>query len=67
MGTTDRIVRILIAVVVGILFWQQVITGTLAYVLLAASGIFLLTSFISFCPLYSLIGLKTTKEASKDH
>ena len=61
MGTTDRIVRILIAAIVGILFWQNIITGTLAYVLLAASGIFLLTSFISFCPLYTLIGLKTTK------
>lgn len=67
MGTTDRVVRILIAAVVGILYWQNIISGTLAYVLLAASAIFLLTSFISFCPLYALVGLKTTKETPKDN
>ncbi|WP_299763147.1 DUF2892 domain-containing protein [uncultured Dokdonia sp.] len=67
MGATDRVVRILIAAVVGILYWQNIISGTLAYVLLAASAIFLLTSFISFCPLYALVGLKTTKETPKDN
>lgn len=66
MGTTDRIIRTLIAVTIGILFWQNIISGTLAYVLLAASVIFLLTSFISFCPLYTIVGLKTFKKSPKD-
>ncbi len=59
MGGADRIIRIIIAVVVGILFWQGIIAGTLAYVLLAFAAIFLITSFISFCPLYRLFGVNT--------
>lgn len=61
MGGADRIVRIVAAVVIGVLFWQGIISGTLAYVLLALAAVFVLTSFISFCPLYSLVGLNTCK------
>ena len=61
MGGTDRIIRLIVAIVVAILFWQGVITGTLGYVLLGVAVVFLLTSFISFCPLYSLVGLNTCK------
>ena len=52
MGKGDRIIRILIAVAVGVLYWQEVISGTLAYILLALAAIFVLTSLVSFCPLY---------------
>ena len=61
MGGADRIIRIIIAAVVGVLYWQGIIEGTLAYVLFAVAGIFLLTSFVSFCPLYALVGLNTCK------
>jgi len=61
MGGADRIVRFIIAALIGLLYWQGIIEGTLAYVLLAAAGIFVLTSFISFCPLYSIVGLNTCK------
>ena len=61
MGGADRIIRIIFAAVVGILFWQGIIAGTLGYVLLALAAVFLLTSFISFCPLYALVGLNTCK------
>lgn len=60
MGSIDKIVRILLAVVVGILYFTGVITGTLGIVLLVLAGVFVFTSFISFCPLYTLIGLNTT-------
>lgn len=60
MGSIDKIVRILLAIVVGILYFTGVITGTLGIVLLVLAGVFVLTSFISFCPLYTLIGLNTT-------
>lgn len=66
MGTIDRVVRFVIAIVVGVLYWQNIIEGALAYILLAAAALFLLTSFISFCPLYALVGLKTFKESPKD-
>ncbi|MFS4482155.1 DUF2892 domain-containing protein [Hyunsoonleella sp. 2307UL5-6] len=59
MGNTDKIVRILIAVIVGILYFTNVISGTLGIVLLALSVIFVVTSLISFCPIYSIFGLNT--------
>lgn len=61
MGTTDKTIRIIIAIVVAILFWQNIITGTLGIMLLIFAGIFVLTSFISFCPLYTLLGINTCK------
>ena len=47
--------------VVGLLYWQGIIEGTLGYILIALAVIFVLTSFISFCPLYTLIGFNTCK------
>ncbi|MDT0620775.1 YgaP family membrane protein [Croceitalea vernalis] len=61
MGGVDRIVRFIVAFVVITLFYFNVIEGTLAYVLLALSGIFVLTSLVSFCPLYTIFGLNTCK------
>ena len=61
MGGADRIIRILIAVVIGILYYQNIIGGTLAYILIALAAIFVVTSFISFCPLYAVVGLNTCK------
>lgn len=61
MGGADRMIRISIAIIIGILYWQHIITGTLAYVLLALAAIFVLTSFISFCPLYAPFGISTCK------
>ena len=59
MGNADRIVRLLIAVVVGILFYTNILTGTLGIVLLVIAGVLLLTSFVSFCPLYAPFGIST--------
>jgi len=59
MGTVDKVIRILIAVVMVVLFFTHVITGTLAIILLVLSGVFVLTSLISFCPLYLPFGLST--------
>lgn len=59
MGNADRFIRILIAAVVGVLYYTNVISGTLGIVLLVLAGVFVLTSLISFCPLYSLFGFST--------
>ncbi|MGV3658276.1 MAG: YgaP family membrane protein [Chitinophagaceae bacterium] len=59
MGMADRLIRLLIAAVVFILFFTDVIAGTWAYVLVALAAIFLLTSVVGFCPLYKLFGLDT--------
>lgn len=59
MGNADRIVRFLIAALVAVLYFTNTITGTLGIVLLVVAGIFVLTSLVSFCPLYTLIGMST--------
>lgn len=61
MGTADRIIRIIIAAIIVGLYGFNVISGTLAIVLLVISGIFFLTSLISFCPLYLPFGINTCK------
>lgn len=66
MGGTDRIIRFIVAAVIGVLFYMNIIEGTLAYVLLALAGVFVLTSFVSFCPLYALVGLDTCKVKAKN-
>lgn len=62
LGIVDKVVRILAAVAIGILYFMHVITGTTAIVLLVIAIIFVLTSLISFCPLYYLLGIKTRKK-----
>lgn len=59
LGKTDRILRIVAALVIVILFAAGIIEGTLAYVLLAVAAIFALTSAVSFCPLYAMFGINT--------
>jgi hypothetical protein len=61
MGTLDRTIRVILAVVFGYLYFSGTVTGTLGYVLLAFGGIFLLTSLVSFCPLYPFLGINTCK------
>ncbi|MBK7850436.1 MAG: DUF2892 domain-containing protein [Bacteroidetes bacterium] len=62
MGTADRAIRVIIALIVAGLYAAGTITGTLAIVLLVLAVVFLLTSFVSFCPLYTLFGLSTKKK-----
>ncbi|MFD2100498.1 YgaP family membrane protein [Flagellimonas iocasae] len=61
MGGMDRVVRLILALVVVALYYFGVISGTLATVLLVLAGIFVLTSLVSFCPLYTLFGINTCK------
>lgn len=61
MGNADRIIRVIVAVIIAALYFTNVITGTLGIVLLALAGIFVLTSLVSFCPLYAPFGLSTCK------
>ena len=62
MGTTDKLVRILVAVVIAVLYFTNVISGTPGIVLLILAGIFVVTSLLSFCPLYIPLGLSTNKK-----
>jgi len=65
MGASDKLVRILIALVIGALYYFNVISGTLALVLVVLATIFVLTSFLGFCPLYLPFGINTGKKKSE--
>jgi fatty acid desaturase len=58
MSTADRLIRVLVAIVVVGLYFAGALSGGVALVLLVLAGVFLLTSFMGFCPIYYLLGLK---------
>jgi hypothetical protein len=62
MGTLDKIIRLIIATVAIVLYFTKIIDGTLGIILMIISGIFVLTSFISFCPLYLPFDINTRRE-----
>lgn len=64
MGTTDRTVRIIVAIIAAALYFSGTITGTLGIIALVVAAVFVLTSFISFCPLYAIFGISTCKVQS---
>jgi len=62
VGTIDKVIRILIAAIVVVLYFTHVISGVLAIILLAVSAILVVTSLISFCPIWLALGLNTSKK-----
>ena len=61
MGSADRLIRIVIAIIFGALYFTGTVTGIFGIVLLVFGIVFLATSLVSFCPLYTLIGITTCK------
>jgi len=59
MGTADKIIRLIVAAVLAFLFYNGTITGTLGIVAVVVAAVFALTSLVSFCPLYPLLGINT--------
>lgn len=59
MGTIDRVVRVAVALVVAGLILSNMVQGVLAIVLGILAAVFVLTSVISFCPLYKPFGIST--------
>lgn len=64
MGNIDRIVRVIAAIVFSVLYFTGTVTGTVGLVLVILGAVFLATSFISFCPLYTLVGVNTCEKKS---
>ena len=62
MGTIDRVARILVAILIGYLYFTKQISGTLGIVPIILAVVFLVTTLITICPLYLPFGLKTTKK-----
>lgn len=61
MGTADKSIRLIAAIVIVVLYYTGILEGGIALALLIIAVIFALTSLISFCPLYKLIGINTCK------
>lgn len=61
VGITDKIIRYVIAAVLIILFATNIITGTLGIIGLIVAGVLIVTSLVSFCGLYSVLGINTCK------
>ncbi|PZR28160.1 MAG: DUF2892 domain-containing protein [Azospira oryzae] len=62
MGSADRIIRVIIAAIMIVLYWTGTITGTWGIVLITLAFIFVLTSLVRFCPLYLPFGLSTVRK-----
>lgn len=67
MGSADRIIRVIIGLVIATLYFMEIISGTLAIILGVVAAIFILTSLVSFCPLYLPFGLSTCKTEPSDN
>jgi hypothetical protein len=65
MGTIDRIIRVILAIVVGVLYYMGQISGTAAIILGVLALIFVITSAFGFCPLYVPLKLSTIKKTGK--
>lgn len=61
MSNTDRIVRVIVAALFAYLYFSGIVPGALGIVLVAVGAVFVLTSIVSFCPLYALFKLGTYK------
>jgi hypothetical protein len=65
LGSVDQLIRLIIAIVIGVLYYQEIITGTFAKVLSVFALILLITSFVRFCPIYALLGLNSSSTNTK--
>jgi hypothetical protein len=59
VGNIDKAVRIVLAVVFAALYFTGTVTGTIGIILLVLGGVFVATSLVGFCPLYSIFGMST--------
>jgi hypothetical protein len=61
VGSIDQIIRYLLAALFIILFFTNVVSGVLGYILLALAAIFIVTALLNFCPIWWIVGVRTNK------
>ena len=66
LGGFDKFIRFVLGVIGGLLVYYEVINGPLAYIVLVAVAVLLLTSITGFCPLYGLFGINSCQPGPKD-
>jgi hypothetical protein len=65
MGTADSVIRLLVAAIAVFLYYNGTLTGTMGIVALVLAAVFVLTSLVSFCPLYAIVGMSTCPAPDK--
>ena len=65
MGSPDRIIRTILAIVFVVLYFSGTVTGTWGIVLLVLAGVFILTSLVGMCPLYAIVGMNTCSSTKR--
>lgn len=65
MTTTDRIIRLIIAVIIAILYFDKSIPDSWGITFVMISFVFALTALVNFCPLYTLLGITRWEKKSK--
>ena len=66
MGIADRLIRLIIAAIIAVLYFTDIVTGTFGIILLILAAIFLLTSMFGYCPLYCPLKMKTTPPETEE-
>lgn len=61
VGSTDKVIRLGAAIVLIILFYKEILVGTIGIIALVTALVLTITSLINFCPFYALLGLNTCK------
>lgn len=61
MGTTDKIIRIILAIIFAALYFTETVTGTVGIILLVLGAVFVITSLTGVCGLYKIFGIQTCK------
>lgn len=59
MGAVDKLVRLVVALLLILSYFQELVSGVLGVVFLVVAGIFILTSLVSVCPIYSIFGISS--------
>jgi len=62
VGTIDRVIRVVLAIILGYLYFSGIVTGALGIILLIIGVILLFTGLVGFCALYKPLGISTCKK-----
>jgi len=62
MSSYDKLIRLGLSIVLIILYYKEVVTGTSGIITLLLALYLTITSLISFCPFYRILGINTSKK-----
>jgi len=66
MGSYDKLIRLVVAIVLIVLYYKEILPHPLGIIALALALVLTVTSLIGFCPLYTLFGINTCKKEEKE-